>query len=118
VKAGALTFWSAGPGLTKAAALRHPASAHMFSCQAGANINTATAAEEDGSAPARLFLSNILTHSVLHASTVMEKYLREWRQEALNRHQHDTAIFVADKLLALTSMSPGAAPRPHADCPP
>jgi anaphase-promoting complex subunit 6 len=48
----------------------------------------------------------------------MEKYLREWRQEALNRHQHDTAIFVADKLLALTSMSPNAAPRPHADCPP
>lgn len=32
----------------------------------------------------------------------MEKYLREWRQEALNRHQYDTAIFVADKLLALT----------------
>jgi anaphase-promoting complex subunit 6 len=35
----------------------------------------------------------------------MEKYLRDWRQEALNRHQYDTAIFVADKLLALTSMS-------------
>lgn len=33
----------------------------------------------------------------------MEKYLRDWRQEALNRHQYDTAIFVADKLLALTS---------------
>lgn len=35
----------------------------------------------------------------------MEKYLREWRQEALNRCQYDTAIFVADKLLALTSMA-------------
>jgi anaphase-promoting complex subunit 6 len=34
----------------------------------------------------------------------MEKYLREWRQEALNRCQYDTAIFVADKLLALTGM--------------
>jgi anaphase-promoting complex subunit 6 len=34
----------------------------------------------------------------------MEKYLRDWRQEALNRNQYDTAIFVADKLLALTSM--------------
>jgi hypothetical protein len=34
----------------------------------------------------------------------MEKYLRDWRQEALNRHQYDTAIFVADKLYALTSM--------------
>jgi anaphase-promoting complex subunit 6 len=48
----------------------------------------------------------------------MEKYLREWRQEALNRHQYDSAIFVADKLLALTSMSPSAAPCPHADGPP
>lgn len=36
----------------------------------------------------------------------MEKYLREWRQEALNRHQYDTAIFVADKLLALTGTKP------------
>ena len=36
----------------------------------------------------------------------MEKYLREWRQEALNRHQYDTAIFVADKLLALTGLRP------------
>jgi hypothetical protein len=34
----------------------------------------------------------------------MEKYLREWRLDAINRHQYDTAIFVADKLLALTSM--------------
>ncbi|KAH7071435.1 hypothetical protein BKA63DRAFT_517961 [Paraphoma chrysanthemicola] len=33
----------------------------------------------------------------------MEKYLRDWRQEALNRHQYDTAIFVADKLYALTN---------------
>ncbi|PVH92141.1 TPR-like protein [Periconia macrospinosa] len=32
----------------------------------------------------------------------MEKYLREWRQEAVNKHQYDTAVFVADKLLALT----------------
>ena len=37
-------------------------------------------------------------------SNIMEKYLREWRQEALNRCQYDTAIFVADKLLALTGM--------------
>lgn len=40
----------------------------------------------------------------------MENYLREWRQEALNRCQYDTAIFVADKLLALTGMLPY--PRP------
>ncbi|CAI6293672.1 unnamed protein product [Periconia digitata] len=32
----------------------------------------------------------------------MDKYLREWRQEAVNKHQYETAIFVADKLLALT----------------
>ncbi|KAF1991130.1 TPR-like protein [Aulographum hederae CBS 113979] len=32
----------------------------------------------------------------------MEKFLREWRQDALNKHQHDTAIFVGDKVLALT----------------
>lgn len=32
----------------------------------------------------------------------MDKFLREWRQDAVNRHQYETAIFVADKLLALT----------------
>ncbi|CZS94138.1 related to anaphase control protein cut9 [Rhynchosporium agropyri] len=32
----------------------------------------------------------------------MEKFLREWRQDALNKHQHDSAIFIGDKLLALT----------------
>ncbi|KAF2125302.1 anaphase-promoting complex subunit Cut9 [Dothidotthia symphoricarpi CBS 119687] len=32
----------------------------------------------------------------------MEKYLREWRQDAINKHQYDTAIFVADKLLHFT----------------
>lgn len=34
----------------------------------------------------------------------MERYLRERRQEELNKHQYDAAIFVADKLLALTGM--------------
>lgn len=33
----------------------------------------------------------------------MEKFLREWRQDALNKHQYDSAIFIGDKLLALTS---------------
>ncbi|KAF2651282.1 TPR-like protein [Lophiostoma macrostomum CBS 122681] len=32
----------------------------------------------------------------------MDKFLREWRQDALGKNQYDTAIFVADKLLALT----------------
>jgi anaphase-promoting complex subunit 6 len=34
----------------------------------------------------------------------MEKYLRDWRQDALNKHQYESAIFIGDKLLALTSM--------------
>ncbi|KAI1000039.1 Anaphase-promoting complex subunit [Podosphaera aphanis] len=32
----------------------------------------------------------------------MENFLREWRQDALNKHQYDSAIFIGDKLLALT----------------
>jgi hypothetical protein len=41
--------------------------------------------------------------SLIH---IMEKYLREWRQDAINKHQYDTAIYVADKLLALTCAPP------------
>ncbi|KAH0352593.1 anaphase control protein cut9, partial [Aureobasidium melanogenum] len=33
----------------------------------------------------------------------MEKFLRDWRQDALNKHQYESAIFVGDKLLALTN---------------
>ncbi|TKX26697.1 anaphase-promoting complex subunit cut9 [Elsinoe australis] len=33
----------------------------------------------------------------------MEQFLRSWRQDALNKHQYDSAIFVGDKLLALTN---------------
>lgn len=33
----------------------------------------------------------------------MEKFLRSWRQEALNRGQHDAAIYIGDKVFALTS---------------
>ena len=33
----------------------------------------------------------------------MEQFLREWRTEALNKNQHDSAMFLGDKLLALTS---------------
>ncbi len=32
----------------------------------------------------------------------MESFLREWRQDALNKHQFDSAIFIGDKLLAIT----------------
>lgn len=35
----------------------------------------------------------------------MEKFLRDWRQDALNKHQYESAVFVGDKLLALTSES-------------
>lgn len=34
----------------------------------------------------------------------MDKYLRVWRQDALNKGQHDAAIYIGDKVLALTSM--------------
>lgn len=34
----------------------------------------------------------------------MEKYLRAWRQDELNRGQHDAAVYIGDKVLALTSM--------------
>ncbi|KAI9676026.1 MAG: anaphase promoting complex subunit cdc16 [Caeruleum heppii] len=33
----------------------------------------------------------------------MEKFLRDWRQDAANKHQYDSAIFIGDKLLALTN---------------
>jgi hypothetical protein len=33
----------------------------------------------------------------------MDKYLRNWRQDALNKGQHDAAIYIGDKVLALTS---------------
>ena len=32
----------------------------------------------------------------------MEAFLRQWRQDALDRHQYDSAIFIGDKLLAIT----------------
>ncbi|KAK3327719.1 hypothetical protein B0T19DRAFT_484775 [Cercophora scortea] len=32
----------------------------------------------------------------------MERFLREWRQDALNKAQYDSAIFIGDKLLAMT----------------
>ena len=35
----------------------------------------------------------------------MERFLRSWRQDALNRGQHDSAIYIGDKVLALTSKS-------------
>ncbi|KAI1963892.1 anaphase-promoting complex subunit Cut9 [Ophidiomyces ophidiicola] len=33
----------------------------------------------------------------------MEDFLRSWRQEALNRGQHDAAVYIGDKVLALTN---------------
>ena len=34
----------------------------------------------------------------------MEKYLRDWRETALQKNAYDTAAFVGDKLVALTSV--------------
>ncbi|KAF2096014.1 cell division cycle protein-like protein [Rhizodiscina lignyota] len=33
----------------------------------------------------------------------MEQFLREWRQDALNKHQYECAIFIGDKVLALSN---------------
>lgn len=33
----------------------------------------------------------------------MEEFLREWRQDALNKAHYDTAVYIGDKLLSLTS---------------
>lgn len=35
----------------------------------------------------------------------MEKFLRDWRQDALSKHQYESAIFIGDKLLAISSSS-------------
>lgn len=35
----------------------------------------------------------------------MEKLLRDWRQDAVNKHQYESAIYIGDKLLAITSKS-------------
>jgi anaphase-promoting complex subunit 6 len=35
----------------------------------------------------------------------MEKLLRDWRQDAVNKHQYESAIYIGDKLLAFTSTS-------------
>lgn len=40
-------------------------------------------------------------HSNVNGTT-MEKFLRDWRQDAMNKHQYESAIFIGDKLLALT----------------
>src|SRR4051794_2489127 len=50
-------------------------------------------------------LANVLqshAFSIFAHATIMEKFLRDWRQDALNKHQYDSAIFIGDKLLALT----------------
>lgn len=44
----------------------------------------------------------------------MEPFLREWRQDALNKAQYESAIFIGDKLLALT----GAPSLPRTSRPP
>ena len=35
----------------------------------------------------------------------MEGYLRQFQHDALERHAYDTAIFIGDKLLAITGMT-------------
>jgi anaphase-promoting complex subunit 6 len=35
----------------------------------------------------------------------MRRFLRDWRQDALNKAQYDAAIFIGDKLLSMTGTS-------------
>lgn len=51
--------------------------------------------------------NNITLYIIQDWPRNMEKFLREWRQDALNKHQYESAVFVGDKLLALTSQSCG-----------
>ena len=43
----------------------------------------------------------------------MERFLRDWRQDALNKAQYDSAIFIGDKLLAMTSTTTTLGISPH-----
>ena len=33
----------------------------------------------------------------------MQQLLKDWRQDALHKHQYESAIYIGDKLLAITS---------------
>ena len=35
----------------------------------------------------------------------MEEFLKDWRQDAMHKHQYESAIYIGDKLLALTGMN-------------
>ena len=55
--------------------------------------------------PSSTTLANALTEhgrTLADAGDTMEKFLRKWRQDAVDKHQYDSAIFIGDKLLALT----------------
>ena len=34
---------------------------------------------------------------------MMQQLLRDWRQDAMHKHQYESAIYIGDKLLAITS---------------
>ena len=40
----------------------------------------------------------------------MEKLLKEWRQDAMHKHQYESAIYIGDKLLALTGICSNVPP--------
>ncbi|KAI7717184.1 hypothetical protein KC353_g4779, partial [Hortaea werneckii] len=44
----------------------------------------------------------------------MEAYLRRWMKDALAKHQYDSAIYVGDKLLAITDSDSDAFNLAHA----
>ena len=36
----------------------------------------------------------------------MQNILKDWRQDAMHKHQYESAIFIGDKVLAITSQLP------------
>jgi len=36
----------------------------------------------------------------------MQQLLKDWRQDAMHKHQYESAIYIGDKLLAITSKHP------------
>lgn len=34
---------------------------------------------------------------------MMQQLLKDWRQDAMHKHQYESAIYIGDKLLAITS---------------
>lgn len=66
--------------------------------------NTRTTYSRDPTQPPILLQCALVQECTPYTTNNMDIYLRKWRQDALNRGQHEAAIYIGDKVLALTSM--------------